>query len=109
MIIKSFQALKILAHIDKIWDQNKEEVIRKNQLKPEYEKVEILDDWGWKIKQLKEQLLEKLVNPQFQPNGEYVIVSHNKEEVTITMNCGSVFQGEFICCPMGSIHYKERI
>tara|TARA_R110001583_G_scaffold22975_1_gene85590 strand:- start:2189 stop:2518 length:330 start_codon:yes stop_codon:yes gene_type:complete len=109
MIIKSFQTLKILAHIDKIWDQNKEEIIRKDQLKPEYEKVKILDDWERDIKHLKGELLEKLVNPQHQSHRDLAIVSHNKKEIIITMNCGSVFQGEFICCPTGSVQYKEMI
>jgi hypothetical protein len=110
MIIKSGQALKILAHIDKMWDQNKEEVMKEHQLKEEYRKVEILGEWERDIKILKAELLEKLVNPQGKPPYlEKVIVSHNKEETIITMNCGSVFQGEFICYPMGSVHYKDLI
>ena len=102
MIIKSNQVIRILAHLDKLWDRKKEFEIAKNKHR--------IHEHNRELRELKEELLNKLTDPTMNYNN-YLIVSHNKEQVIIKVDTF----GEYIVTPpnpklpYGRVEYKESI
>ena len=102
MIIKSKQAIRILAHLDKLWDRKRENEISKGR--------DDLHEHKRLLIELKEELLNKLTDPTMN-YVNHLIVSHNKEQVIIKL----VEFGEYIITLpnqewiYGRVQYKESI
>ena len=102
MIIKSKQVIRILAHLDKLWDRKREYEIIKGR--------DDLHEHKYLLIELKEELLNKLTDPTMN-YVNHLIVSHNKEQVIIKL----VDFGEYIITlpnqewTYGRVQYKEDI